>query len=38
MAIYQRFNVDHPADFKGHSLSVSDIVALKQNGVLSLMR
>ena len=33
--IYQRFNVDHPADFKGHSLSVSDIVALKQNGVVS---
>ena len=33
--IYQRFNVYHPADFKGHSLSVSDIVALKQNGVVS---
>lgn len=33
--IYQRFNVDHPADFKRHSLSVSDIVALKQNGVVS---
>ncbi len=33
--IYQRFNVDHPADFKGHSLSVSDSVALKQNGVVS---
>ena len=33
--IYQRLNVDHPADFKGHSLSVSDIVALKQNGVVS---
>ena len=33
--IYQRFNVDHPADFKGNSLSVSDIVALKQNGVVS---
>ena len=33
--IYQRFNGDHPADFKGHSLSVSDIVALKQNGVVS---
>ena len=33
--IYQRFNVDHPADFKGHGLSVSDIVALKQNGVVS---
>ena len=33
--IYQRFNVDHPADFKGHSLSVSDIVALKKDGVVS---
>ena len=33
--IYQRFNVNHPADFKGHSLSVSDVVALKQNGVVS---
>ena len=33
--IYQRFNVDHPADFKGHSLAVSDIVALKQIGVVS---
>ena len=33
--IYQRFNVDHPADFKGHSLSVSDVVALKKDGVVS---
>lgn len=31
-AIYHQFNVNHPADFRGHSLSVSDIVALKQNG------
>ena len=30
--IYTRFNLDHPADFKGHSLSVSDIVVLHQNG------
>ena len=30
--IYERFNIDHPADFKGHSLSVSDIVVLHQNG------
>ena len=28
--IYQRFNTDHPADFEGHSLSVSDIVVLRQ--------
>lgn len=33
--LYQTFNIDHPADFSGHSLSVSDIVALKQNGVVS---
>ena len=29
--IWERFNIDHPADFKGHSLSVSDIVVLHQN-------
>jgi hypothetical protein len=33
--IFERFNVDRPADFKGHSLSVSDIVALKQAGEVS---
>ncbi len=33
--LYQTFNIDHPADFTGHSLSVSDIVALKQNDVVS---
>lgn len=33
--IWERFNNDHPADFKGHSLSVSDIVAIKQNGVVT---
>ncbi|HBH3549826.1 TPA: antirestriction protein ArdA [Clostridioides difficile] len=30
--IWEKFNIDHPADFKGHSLSVSDIVVLHQNG------
>ena len=30
--IYTRFNIDHPKDFKGHSLSVSDVVVLYQNG------
>ena len=30
--IYRTFNVAHPADFKGHSLSVSDVVVLHQNG------
>lgn len=33
--IYQKFNIDHPADFQGRSLSVSDIVAIKQSGVVS---
>ncbi|MFQ4307505.1 antirestriction protein [Clostridioides difficile] len=30
--IFERFNIDHPADFKGHSLSISDVVVLHQNG------
>ena len=30
--IFERFNIDHPKDFKGHSLSVSDVVVLHQNG------
>lgn len=33
--LYRIFNVEHPQDFVGHSLSVSDIVALKQAGVVS---
>ena len=33
--IYATFNNDRPADFTGHSLSVSDIVALKQAGGVS---
>ena len=31
-SIYTQFNVDRPADFTGHSLSVSDIVVLHQGG------
>ena len=31
-SIYTRFNIDHPVDFKGHSLSVSDVVVLHQDG------
>lgn len=34
-SLYTKFNIHHPEDFRGHSLSVSDIVALKQNGVVS---
>ena len=30
--IYRTFNIDHPADFKGHSLSVSDVVVLQRGG------
>ena len=30
--IYTRFNINHPHDFKEHSLSVSDVVVLHQNG------
>ena len=31
-AIYTKLNIDHPADYKAHSLSVSDIVVLHENG------
>ena len=34
-SLYTKFNIDHPAYFTGHSLSVSDIVALKTGGVVS---
>ncbi len=30
--IYFKFNVKHPKDYKGHSLSVSDVVVLNING------
>ena len=33
--LYMKFNTERPQDFTGHSLSVSDIVALRQNGVVS---
>ncbi len=33
--LYTKFNLDHPKDFRGHSLSISDIVALKANGEVS---
>ena len=34
-AAYRVFNLEHPRDFAGHSLSVSDIVAFRRNGVVS---
>ena len=33
--LFEIFNRNHPVDFTGHSLSVSNIVALKQDGVVS---
>lgn len=34
-SLYQRFNVNHPEDFRGHSLSVSDIICIDKNGTTS---
>ena len=33
--LYEKFNVGRPEDFYGHSLSVSDVVMLRQNGIVS---
>ena len=33
--IFERFNIDRPADYTGFSLSVSDVVALKHDGKIS---
>jgi hypothetical protein len=33
--IYTKFNIDHPDDYKGHSVSVSDVILLKYNGNIS---
>lgn len=30
--IYRRFNMEHPTDYKGHSLSMGDIVVFRQDG------
>ena len=30
--LFQMFNLSRPQDFEGHSLSVSDVIALKRNG------
>jgi len=34
-SLYETFNIAHPEDFKGHSLSVSDIIAMRQAGKVS---
>ena len=31
-SLYEKFNIAHPEDYSGHSLSVSDIVVLNENG------
>ena len=33
--IYQKFNVDHPADYTGRSLSVSDVVEIRESDTLN---
>ena len=33
--LWERFNTDHPADYHRPSMSVSDIIAVKQDGVVS---
>ena len=34
-SLYEKFNLRHPADFRGHSLSVSDVVVFHENGVVT---
>jgi antirestriction protein ArdC len=34
-SLYETFNIAHPEDFKGHSLSVSDIIVMRQAGKVS---
>jgi hypothetical protein len=31
-SLFYKFNMEHPEDFKGHSLSVSDVVVVKERG------
>lgn len=31
-SLYERFNLQHPDDFRGHSLSVSDVIVLHEDG------
>lgn len=31
-SVFTKFNTDRPTDFKGHSLSVSDVISIKENG------
>ena len=31
--LFEKFNIAHPEDFRGHSMSVSDVVVLQENGM-----
>ena len=35
-SLYVKFNIAHPQDFTGHSLSISDIIVLKKNGKINV--
>ena len=35
-SIYDRFNLNHPKDFQGHSLSVSDLIVERKAGNVSI--
>lgn len=30
--LYLKFNLDHPSDYTGHSLSISDVIVLRKDG------
>lgn len=34
-AIYEKFNIDYPADYKGRALSVSDVVEIRESDTLN---
>ena len=33
-SIYRKFNIEHPADYKARSLSVSDVVEIRESDTL----
>lgn len=33
--LFHKFNIEHPEDFKGHSLSVSDVIVIKELGKIA---
>ena len=34
-SIYQKYNIDYPKDFPGHSLSVSDVIVMQKGGEIT---